>query len=96
MLKLKTEFTMIYGEGTYLHYGLSNLEKMGGSATLNSIYLSVLKALRLKRKQYGNGVKLNKLFIQLDNTVSSNKCFTVIYGLAALLVSSMSFNCIDA
>ena len=85
LLKIHTEFTMVHNHGTYAHVSLPDLETTGGDMTLNSIFRAVYLALRSKQDATGQRKQIKTLFLCLDNTVSSNKCWAVLRGLGSLV-----------
>ena len=72
-------FSKIHGLGTQIFLTYPSLYKVGGNFTLEAIYRSV--QMFLERR---NVKQIRTLYIQLDNA-TSNKCWTLFAGLAALI-----------
>lgn len=79
MLKIKTTFVKVHGTGSLLLVTFPDTEKQGGNLTVECI----MRGIRFAMK-FGNIGKLRNLYIQLDN-VSSNKCYTIISSMTALV-----------
>jgi len=78
--KIKSTFTKIHGLGTCVYITHSELEVEGANLVLESLFESVKQFLDKRKVR-----TIRNLYVQLDN-VNSNKCFTVIAGVAALIV----------
>jgi hypothetical protein len=81
LLNIHTELTMVHNHGVYPFVSFPDLEICGGDMTLQAIY----RALYLSLKARPGVKRVLNLYIGLDNTVSSNKCWTVMRGLATLV-----------
>ncbi len=77
--KFKSTFSKIHGLGTIIFLSHSSIEKEGTNLVLECIYRSI--SIFLMRRKVN---KIRNLYVQLDN-VNSNKSFTLIAGLAALV-----------
>jgi len=80
MLKIKTTFIKVHGIGSLLVVTFPDIEKQGGNLTVECIISGIQFAMN-----NANIPKIRNLYIQLDN-VSSNKCYTIISSMAALVV----------
>ena len=81
LLGIHTELTMVHNYGVFGHISFPGIETVGANMTLNSVYRSIY--LSLKGRPYIK--QLRTIFAALDNTVSSNKCWTIMHGLASLV-----------
>jgi hypothetical protein len=81
LLGIHTELTMVHNYGVFGHVGFPGIETCGADMTLNAIYRAVY--LSLKGRPHID--KIRNLYISLDNTCSSNKCWTVMNGMASLV-----------
>jgi hypothetical protein len=79
MLKIKTTFIKVHGIGSLLVVTYPDIEKQGGNLTVECIMRGIEFAM--KTAHIG---KVRNLYIQLDN-VSSNKCYTIISSMTALV-----------
>jgi hypothetical protein len=77
-MKVKNTFAKIHGVGTIVVQTLPDIEMHGGNLTVEVINLAVQEALKHRK-----GRPIRNLYVQLDN-VNSNKCKSVIAGMAAL------------
>ncbi len=80
MLKIKTTFIKVHGIGSLLVVTFPDIEKQGGNLTVECIIRGIQFAMT-----NANIPKIRNLYIQLDN-VSSNKCYTIISSMTALVV----------
>jgi hypothetical protein len=78
MMKVTNTFAKIHGLGTLIVQSIGELEKKGGNLTVEVILRAVREALKARQ-----GRSIRNLYVQLDN-VSSNKCHSVIAGMAVL------------
>ncbi len=83
MLKIKSTFIKVHGIGSLLVVTNPDIEKQGGNLTVECI----LRGIRFAMKQ-ANMIKMRNLYIQLDN-VSSNKCYSIISSMAAVIASGI-------
>jgi hypothetical protein len=83
MLKIKSTFIKVHGIGSLLVVTNPDIEKQGGNLTVECI----LRGIRFAMKQ-ANMIKMRNLYIQLDN-VSSNKCYSIISSMAAVVASGI-------
>jgi len=83
MLKIKSTFIKVHGIGSLLVVTNPDIEKQGGNLTVECI----LRGIRFAMKQ-ANMNKMRNLYIQLDN-VSSNKCYSIISSMAAVVASGI-------
>ena len=81
LFNIHTELTMVHNYGVFGHVSFPGLEVTGGNMTLNCIYRSLY--LSLKGRPHIQQVR--NLTVALDNTVSSNKCWSVMHGLSSLV-----------
>jgi hypothetical protein len=81
LLGIHTELTMVHNHGVFAHVSFPGLEKCGGDMSLNAVFRSVY--LSLKGRPHIKQIRT--LFIALDNTVSSNKCWALMHGGSSLV-----------
>jgi hypothetical protein len=83
MLKIKSTFIKVHGIGSLLFVTIPDIEKQGGNLTVECI----LRGIKFAMKQT-NLLKIRNLYVQLDN-VSSNKCYSIISSMAAVVASGI-------
>lgn len=83
MLKIKTTFVKVHGIGSLVVVTYPDIERQGGNLTVECIIRGIQFALN-----NSDIVKVRNLYIQLDN-VSSNKCYTIISSMAALVACGL-------
>ena len=81
LLGIHTELTMVHNHGIYPFISFPDVETCGGDMTLEAIY----RALYLSLKARPGVKRVKNLYVGLDNTVSSNKCWAVMRGMATLV-----------
>ena len=79
MLKIKTTFVKVHGIGSLVVVTYPDIEKQGGNLTVECIIRGIQFAMK-----YSTITKIRNIYIQLDN-VSSNKCYTIISAMTALV-----------
>ena len=84
LLKVHTMFSVVQGHATFLNAALTDLEKNGANMTLECIYRTLFSVLSANKVKDPNA-KLRNVYVCLDNTVASNKNWTVMRGLAILV-----------
>lgn len=84
LLKIHTMFCVVHGHGTYLYPALCDVDKLGASMTLECLYRTVFATISEMSAKYGHA-KVRNIYISLDNTVASNKNWTVMRGCAMLM-----------
>ena len=75
-LSVNNEFTMAHEHGTYVNASLTGLETCGANVTLDSLY-KTLYMVAVDKSYH----RFNNVYIQMDNTVKSNKNWTVVQGI---------------
>lgn len=81
LLGIHTELTMVHNYGVFAYVSFPGLERSGGNMSLNSIY----RAIYLSLKGRPHFQKIRNLYVSLDNTISSNKCWSMMHGMASLV-----------
>jgi len=79
MLKIKSTFIKVHGIGSLVVVTFPDIERQGGNLTVECIMRGIKFAM-----MNANILKVRNLYIQLDN-VSSNKCYTIISSMTALV-----------
>ena len=83
MLKTTCTFTKVHGLGTLITQSFPDLEGKGSNLTLECIYHALQTSITLKKMP-----RVRNLYVQVDNA-SSNKSWTLIAGLAALVLTGV-------
>jgi len=83
MLKIKTTFIKVHGIGSLVVVTFPDIERQGGNLTVECIIRGIKFAIN-----NSDISKVRNLYIQLDN-VSSNKCYTIISSMAALVACGL-------
>jgi len=81
LLGIHTELTMVHNYGVFGHISFPGIETCGADMTLNAVYRSVF--LSMEGRPYVNQIR--NLYGGLDNTASSNKAWTIMFGMATLV-----------
>lgn len=81
LLGIHTELTMVHNYGVFGHISFPGLETCGADMTFNAILRSVYFSLKGRPRIQ----KIRNLYICLDNTGSSNKCWSMMQGMATLV-----------
>jgi hypothetical protein len=81
LLGIHTELSMVHNHGVYPFVSFPDLETCGGDMTLEAIFRSLYLSLKARPRVK----RVLNLYVGLDNTVSSNKCWSVMRGFATLV-----------
>lgn len=100
LLNIHTELTMVHSVGVFGHIAIPTLETCGADMTLNAVYRLFLvfhyvnfrfKIIHVNRSIFKSmklrpGIsRIKILYGTMDNTVSTNKCWTMMCGMATLV-----------